>query len=67
MHEIGRFVNAMTNALFCNFNNLLHFFCRYVNWSQRQFGIYDVNSSFYLGNQYAKFWKDVEEVRQLFC
>ena len=46
----------------------LNFTClldRYVNWSQGYFGINDPNTQFYIGNQYCKFWKNINEVRAL--
>ena len=45
-----------------NFTCLLD---RYVNWSQGYFGINDPNTQFYIGNQYCKFWKNINEVRAL--
>ncbi|CAH3116002.1 unnamed protein product, partial [Pocillopora meandrina] len=39
-----------------------HFPHRYVNWSQGYFGINDPNTQFYIGNQYCKFWKNINEV-----
>ncbi|XP_062522420.1 non-lysosomal glucosylceramidase-like [Corticium candelabrum] len=39
-----------------------HFPHRYVNWSQAGFGIKDKMTQFYIGNQYANFWKDITEV-----
>ncbi|PFX22524.1 hypothetical protein AWC38_SpisGene12961 [Stylophora pistillata] len=39
-----------------------HFPHRYVNWSQKAFGIHDPDTQFYIGNQYVKFWKNINEV-----
>eukprot|EP00118_Oscarella_pearsei_P025243 m.307818 g.307818 ORF g.307818 m.307818 type:complete len:1014 (+) comp42860_c0_seq1:626-3667(+) len=39
-----------------------HYPHRYVNWSQKGFGIRDTTTQFYLGNQYATFWPSIQEV-----
>jgi uncharacterized protein (DUF608 family) len=39
-----------------------HFPHRYVNWSQKGFGIQDTTTQFYIGNQYATFWPNISEV-----
>ena len=58
----------LTFLQFDFFHLSLNFTClldRYVNWSQGSFGINDPNTQFYIGNQYSKFWKNINEVRAL--